>query len=197
MRQVHTWALALAATACVDAAHGPPPRASAVALARPPHSASGSGTFAIRGARVFDGENALGPRVVVVAGGIIRAVGGDVPDGVPIIDATGRTLLPGLFDAHVHVRTPGHQAALRQALAFGVTTCIDMFTSKEGLARLKQVEMDDPPDMADVRSAGIGVTAPGGHPTEMGGPPIPTLAAASVRRRADRRGVRLHQGHRG
>jgi imidazolonepropionase-like amidohydrolase len=29
--------------------------------------------------------------------------------------------------------------------------------------------------MADIRSAGIGATVPGGHPTEMGGPPFPLL----------------------
>ena len=33
----------------------------------------------------------------------------------------------------------------------------------------------DPPDVADVRTAGICATALGGHPTQMGGPPIPTL----------------------
>jgi hypothetical protein len=32
--------------------------------------------------------------------------------------------------------------------------------------------------MADVRTAGIGATAPGGHPTEMGGPPIPMITTS-------------------
>jgi len=54
----------------------------------------------------------------------------------------------------------------------GVTTVLDMFTSEERLKMMKRVEREDPVDMADVRTAGIGATAPGGHPTEMGGPPI-------------------------
>jgi imidazolonepropionase-like amidohydrolase len=40
---------------------------------------------------------------------------------------------------------------------------------------LKEIEAEDPPDLADVRTAGIGATAPGGHPSEMGGPTFPTL----------------------
>ena len=38
----------------------------------------------------------------------------------------------------------------------------------------------DAPGVADVRSAGVGATVPGGHPTQMGGPPFPTLRDASA-----------------
>ena len=43
---------------------------------------------------------------------------------------------------------------------------------------LKRVATEDAPGLADVRTAGIVATAPGGHPTQMDGPPIPTLASA-------------------
>ena len=33
----------------------------------------------------------------------------------------------------------------------------------------------DAPDVADVRTAGFGATAPGGHPSQMGGGPFPTI----------------------
>lgn len=40
---------------------------------------------------------------------------------------------------------------------------------------LKQMEAEDRSDLADVRTAGVGATVPGGHPTQMGGGPIPML----------------------
>ena len=42
---------------------------------------------------------------VVVADGRISAVGGDVevPGGVPVVDATGKWVLPGFVDAHAHL----------------------------------------------------------------------------------------------
>jgi imidazolonepropionase-like amidohydrolase len=42
---------------------------------------------------------------VLVTDGVIAAVGADVqvPDGVAVVDATGRWVLPGFVDAHAHV----------------------------------------------------------------------------------------------
>ncbi len=46
---------------------------------------------------------------VLIRDGVISAVGAvgevDVPAGVPTLDATGRRVLPGLIDAHVHLTT--------------------------------------------------------------------------------------------
>jgi dihydroorotase len=43
--------------------------------------------------------------------GRVTAVGSALPavDGVAEIDCTGRVILPGLFDAHVHLREPGRE----------------------------------------------------------------------------------------
>jgi len=95
--------------------------------------------------------------------------------GAEIVDGHGRTLLPGLFDAHVHM--PGNmEDAARQALELGVTTQLDMFNSGGQLTKIKQMEAEDRPDLADVRTAGVGATVPGGHPTEMGVGAIPTIS---------------------
>ena len=58
-----------------------------------------------RNARVFDGTSVLVGTDVLVEDGKIAAVGKRlrVPDGTEIIDASGKTLLPGLIDAHTHV----------------------------------------------------------------------------------------------
>src|SRR3954451_10545641 len=81
-------------------------------------------------------------------------------DGDDVIDAAGGTVLPGLIDAHVHL-VPG---ALAQSLIFGVTTVLDMFSKPDLVARAKQ-QAGSRADVADVRSSGIGATAPGGHPS--------------------------------
>ena len=54
------------------------------------------------GGRIFDGTAALPQADVAVEDGRIVAVGPGL-DGDERIDQTGRTLLPGLFDCHVHV----------------------------------------------------------------------------------------------
>jgi Amidohydrolase family len=71
-------------------------------------------------------------------------------------------VLPGLIDAHVHV-FPG---ALHSALRSGVTTELDMFADPGLVSALVQQASSDP-SAADLRSAGIGATAPGGHPTRL------------------------------
>jgi imidazolonepropionase-like amidohydrolase len=134
--------------------------------------------FLVRDTRVFDGSRTLEHRSVFVDSGRVAAIGG--PDlqapGAQVIDGRGRTLLPGLIDSHVHVATDV-VGALHQALVFGVTTELDMFSGGDRFEKMKQIRATDPPDVADIRSAGIGATAPGGHPTQMGGGPIPTLSS--------------------
>src|SRR5688572_6480387 len=135
-----------------------------------------SGAFAIRNVRVFDGEKTLPPTDVVVKNGVIVSVGTKVPPVVETIDATGRTLLPGLIDAHTHA----FGDALERALVFGVTTELDMFTDHSFAAamRKQQREAGGASRRADLFSAGTLVTAPGGHGTEYG-MKIPTLSSAS------------------
>ena len=61
-----------------------------------------------RDVRVFDGRSATlsGPTTVLVRGNTIAAVGAGAVASSPvamIIDGGGRTLMPGLIDAHVHI----------------------------------------------------------------------------------------------
>lgn len=133
--------------------------------------------FLIKDVQVFDGHRRLEHRSVLVQGGVIARIGGagtTAPSGTTIIDGTGKTLLPGLIDAHVHL-SEDLDADLRQSAALGVTTVLDMWNGGTRYERIKTIRATDPPGMADVRTAGIGASAPGGHPSQMGGPPVPTL----------------------
>jgi imidazolonepropionase-like amidohydrolase len=141
--------------------------------ATPPESTD----FVIQNVRVFDGERVVSEGRVWVHEGRIQAVGKDVhaPADVRSIDGTGETLLPGLIDAHTHAFGDG----LKQALIFGVTTELDMFTDHTLAAKIKQEQAEGrDTDLADLRSAGTLVTAPHGHGTEYG-LPIPTIAGPS------------------
>jgi imidazolonepropionase-like amidohydrolase len=64
-----------------------------------------AGPWALVGGRVIPIEGDPFDGVVLVEGGTIRALGGGVrvPDGVERVDATGKVVLPGLVDAHVHL----------------------------------------------------------------------------------------------
>ena len=118
--------------------------------------------FVIAGAKVFDGERLLGEIDVHVTGEVIRAVGGSRPGGVEVIDGSGATLLPGLIDAHTHAGADG----LRYALAFGITTELDMASVPETIIPLR-AQAAECRDMADVRSPSFALTHPDGHPHQL------------------------------
>jgi len=150
------------------------------------------GLTAIQGVRVFDGESVLEGRTVLIRDGEIESVSGAnarVPQGAVVVPGAGRTLIPGLIDSHVHVSPAWPEEALHQALEFGVTAVVDMWTNPPppgftfSLTRFKQLNAANRADLAAVTSAGTGVTAPGGHPTQMEGGAgaafLPVLSDAS------------------
>ena len=149
-----------------------------VAACGPTLTPGRSSSFVVGDVRVFDGVNVAEHRSVLVEDGVVARIGGSdlaVPRGIPVIDGRGHTLLPGLIDAHVHL-SDSVEADLSQALSLGVTTVFDMWSGSARYERIRALRSADPPGMAAVRTAGTGATAPGGHPTQMGGPPYPTVA---------------------
>lgn len=130
-------------------------------------------TTLVQDARVFDGKFAHEHRSVLVVDGVIANADfhGAAPAGARIVSGKGRTLLPGLIDAHVH--TYRH---FELPLVFGVTTQVDMFTTVPLMQQTtKAMAAGTNRNRPDMFSAGTLVTAPGGHGTEYG-MPIPTLA---------------------
>ncbi|WP_026422654.1 amidohydrolase family protein [Actinokineospora inagensis] len=132
-----------------------------------------TGATTIVNARVFDGARSTDWTSVRFAGGLITecSAGSVAREGDEVVDAGGGTVFPGLIDAHVHL-VPG---AIAQSLTFGVTTVLDMFSKPDQVAEAKE-QAGSRPDVADVRSSGIGATAPDGHPSMIYAP-FPTLTA--------------------
>ena len=79
----------------------------------------------IQGATLIDGTGrpALTDSVVIVQDGRFQAVGNrgevSIPQGAEVIDAKGKTVLPGLIDGHCHYRDWMGEIYL----AYGVLTC--------------------------------------------------------------------------
>jgi imidazolonepropionase-like amidohydrolase len=86
------------------------------------------GPVAFSGVRLFDAEGLrfLANQTVVVDKGIITASGAagsvTVPAGAQVIDGRGKTLVPGLWDCHMHV---GDDYTGLQELSMGVTSIRD------------------------------------------------------------------------
>ena len=87
-----------------------------------------TGTYAIAGATLIDATGAapVADSVVLVRDGRIAAAGPrgsvSIPRGMPVVDGMGRTLLPGLWEMHIHYSGVEFGPAL---LAAGITTARD------------------------------------------------------------------------
>lgn len=137
----------------------------------------------IRNVDVLDviGGGVLPRQDVLVRGEFISEIGpGDTLAGPPhaeVIDGAGRTLIPGLVDAHSHVlsyvgapwkpRAADPERNLESYLYCGVTTVFD--TGSIGSAVFKLRDRVDSGDLPGPRiyAAGRTITAPGGHPVRM------------------------------
>lgn len=118
-----------------DAEDGRLAKARAARLTRKP-----GGALVFRNARLFDPETGkVTPgTTVVLSGNRIQAVGPDgqvqVPAGAEVIDAAGKTLMPGLWDMHAHL---GQLDGLLN-LAAGVTTVRDLANDTDFLLDLRK-----------------------------------------------------------
>lgn len=134
-------------------------------------SSANEGSIAFVGARLIDGTIAdpIEDGVVVITDGRIRTVGPrsavTVPDGAQIIDVTGKTIMPGIINAHGHVGDTlglerGHYNTdnlLRQLslyARYGVTTVNSLGGDEEQGFALRNDQFDQGLDRARIYVAG-------------------------------------------
>lgn len=119
------------------------PPQTGISLARTVAADKPSATIALTGARVLTmmdvpaggGEGVLDNATIVITGDRIAAIGAAgsvaIPAGAKVIDMAGRTVMPGLVDAHAHGAqgqgdlVPQQNWSAVQALALGTTTIHD------------------------------------------------------------------------
>ncbi len=101
-----------------------------------------------------------------ISNGIIQQVSPNISgSATTTIDAQGKTLIPGLTDAHTHTFGDG----LKQALKFGITNQIDMFTAPSILSNAIKQRLDiNNTQNADLFSSGMLATSSRGHGTQYG-----------------------------
>src|SRR5712692_1421754 len=145
--------------------------AAASAAQTPPKT-----VLALVGARVFDGSGALPIEraTLVVRNGRVEAVGPElpVPAGAERIDARGKTILPGLVNAHGHVgETRGLRTAaelytkenvlaqLRLYARYGVTTVVSLGGDRDEGFQLRSEQDRSGLDRARLYVAGPVITA--------------------------------------
>ena len=140
-------------------------------------------TIVVQGATLIDGT---GRRPIEHASIVIRddvivriEIGSkrDWPEGVQVIDARGKFVVPGLWDSHIHIggSTGGlvspeefspEQMELnwRAYLYNGVTSIFDACGAKDSMLEWRKSEREGSLLGPRVFAAGPGFTAPGGHP---------------------------------
>ena len=114
------------------------------------------GRIALTGGRIVtmrdaaEREEVIDDGVILIDGHRITAVGAradiDIPDDYQVFDLDGKTVLPGLFDAHAHGPMSNQQLTPKQNwaqianLAFGVTTIHDPSNDNGGFFSMAELQ---------------------------------------------------------
>ena len=139
-------------------------------------------TTVLKNVTVIDGSGAA-PQpnsAIVMTDGKIAWVGPvsglQVPAGATVKDRSGKFVMPGIIDSHVHIgmmhdvtqdekyETPENvQADLKQYAAYGVTTVEVLGTDKDFVLDMRNQQRKGRPAMARIFSAGQGSVIKGGY----------------------------------
>ena len=144
--------------------------ATLAACAGSPSEPAGPAGLAIVGGQLIDGTGGdpIADSVIVVRDGRIAAAGPrestEVPEGAEVVDAAGRTIIPGLVDMHAHYG--GDEAAVERAfraqLHYGVTTARSIGSDPPDRVALMLEANAGRPDAPRMFTAGRGFTHPEG-----------------------------------
>lgn len=127
------------------------------------HASFSQSKYIIEDVKLFDGFVAVEHADVLVVNGVIEKIGSiDNANDAIIIDGSGKTIIPGLINCHVHAWLPYH---LENALEAGVFAVLDMHTSVHPDS-LKKLKLRD--GYARFLSTGYAATVPKGHGTQYG-----------------------------
>ncbi len=162
------------------------------------------GAILITNARLFDGTGAAArPAAILIVDGVIARIGKDAasvnaPSDAKVVDAAGKTVMPGLIDLHTHLtyEDPGDpitgsaddtmssaalrgEERLRYFVESGVTSVRDAASEGEVPFELKLWVMMGKIPGPRVFPVGQLITGIGGHGAE-GGATAPTTPTAAI-----------------
>ena len=144
--------------------------ATLVACGQSPSPPAEPAGLAVVGAQLIDGTGAdpVPDSVVVIRDDRIVAAGPrettEIPEGAEVIDAAGKTIIPGLVDMHAHYGgDPAEaEAMMRTQLYYGVTTARSIGTDSDEQVGLMLEANAGRPDTPRMFTAGRGFTHPDG-----------------------------------
>jgi imidazolonepropionase-like amidohydrolase/ABC-type multidrug transport system permease subunit len=145
-----------------------------------------SRTVLIRGARIFVGDGRVieSGAVLIKNGKIEHVYAGEAPDpkqlNAEVVEAAGKTILPGLIDVHVHLSSPGGFSqsadayltsktmprALAAYLYSGITAVKSVGDPLDDVLKTRALVNSGEKLGAELFAVGPMFTAPGGHGTE-------------------------------
>ncbi|WP_299444026.1 amidohydrolase family protein [uncultured Aquimarina sp.] len=125
--------------------------------------------FIIKDVTIFDGDKVIPKTSILVENGKISKIAPIIKKEATTVDGTGKFLMPGMTNSHVHAWAP---ASLKQAAQAGVLNLLDMHGVEPYQGMMKS--MKDSTNYARFYVAGYAATAPEGHGTQYGFP-VPTL----------------------
>ncbi|MBI3047170.1 MAG: amidohydrolase family protein [Acidobacteria bacterium] len=139
-------------------------------------SQAGAGVTALEGARVIvgDGSAPIENATILVRNSQIEQVGPagsvQVPEGATRVDLAGKTVIPGIIDAHVHLRSQSRDMLvedLQRRAYYGVIAAASMGQDQGDIPYQVRTESMSAPNMARFLTAGRGITAPEPGRTEV------------------------------
>ena len=166
-RFVIVWTGLLAATALVAACGGQTETTQAPA---------GPAATVFEGARVIvgDGSAPIENAVFVVRDSQFVQVGRagevQVPDGATRVSLAGKTVMPAILDAHVHLRSQMRETLvedLQRRAYYGVVAAVSMGQDQGDVPYQVRTESMSMPNAARFQTAGRGITAPEPGRTEV------------------------------
>lgn len=138
----------------------------------------------IQNVGLFDGHQDRGTVNIAINGDSIAAITSEKIMGDSLIDGTGKYVIPGLVNAHVHVSTVEQ---LKEGFPLGILTLLNMHTGlEEREIEWKKVSQGSA-GFSILYGSGQAATVPGGHPTQFS-PEMETINdSLSIREWVDRR----------
>jgi imidazolonepropionase-like amidohydrolase len=138
--------------------------------------------LAVTGGTLIDGTGAapVPNGVVVIENGRIAGVGPRasvrIPTGARVVDTTGKFVIPGLIDSHVHYRSWMGELFLNH----GITTVFDLGDDTDWILGVRQAERDGRVLMPRIFVAGLAINRPGGNFAPSYGPDAGEPASTKI-----------------
>jgi imidazolonepropionase-like amidohydrolase len=128
----------------------------------------------IQNVNFFDGDSVIPSATVLVQENTVKEIivnKNTAFEGANVIEGKGKTIIPGLINAHVHAWRNKHS---RESVKSGVLTMLDLFNGDLAAIDTLRKSGDTSRYFAYYYSAGFTVTVPKGHVTQFGS--VPTIS---------------------